>query len=161
MNSRMTQLAIAALLVVPISASAAEHKNLKAFAPAREGMERFVIVLPHKERGEDGNFKVELVVGKMIMTDGVNSARLGAKIEPKPLKGWGFTYYEVTKVGPVASTLIGVPPGTPKVRRFVGGSPLQIRYNSRIPIVVYVPTGCEVRYRIWEAPVATIKADKG
>lgn len=25
------------------------------------------------------------------------------------------------------------------------------RYNSRLPIVVYVPQGVEVKYRIWEA----------
>jgi ecotin len=26
-----------------------------------------------------------------------------------------------------------------------------IRYNSRLPVVVYVPEGVEVRYRIWRA----------
>jgi hypothetical protein len=35
------------------------------------------------------------------------------------------------------------------VDRFVarGGSPYIIRYNSSLPIVVYVPEGMEVRYR--------------
>lgn len=146
-------LALMAVLLAgaPNLARAAEHKNLKAFPAAAEGMERFVIALPHKERGEEDDFRVELIVGKVIETDGVNKVRLGAKIEAKPLKGWGFTYYEVAKVGPPLSTRIGVPPGTPKVKRFVGGQPLQIRYNSRIPVVVYVPEGCEVRYRIWSA----------
>ena len=108
--------------------------------------------MPHKDRGEENAFKVELIVGKMMLTDGVNRMFLGGgKIAPKPLKGWGCTYYEVPRLGPAASTLIGVPPGTPKVEKFVTGSSQLIRYNSRIPIVVYVPQVAEVRYRIWSA----------
>ena len=144
-----------------VSAGAVEHENLKAFPAAKEGMERFVIALPHKTRAEEGGFKVELVVGKVMDTDGVNRVSLGAKIEAKPLKGWGFTYYEVEKIGPAMSTLIGVPPGTPKVKKFVAGQPLQIRYNSRIPIVIYVPEGAEVKYRIWTAAPELSPAEKG
>jgi ecotin len=41
----------------------------------------------------------------------------------------------------------------PKVERFItlGGEPELLRYNSRLPLVVYVPVGVEVRYRIWKA----------
>jgi ecotin len=46
---------------------------------------------------------------------------------------------------------MGVDPNAPKVDRFItlGGEPYLIRYNSRMPVVVYVPEGVEVRYRIW------------
>jgi ecotin len=39
------------------------------------------------------------------------------------------------------------------VDRFValGDSPYIIRYNSSLPIVVHVPEGMEVRYRVWRA----------
>jgi ecotin len=37
--------------------------------------------------------------------------------------------------------------------------PLQ-RYNSRMPIVVYVPKGAEVRYRIWKAGKETNAAQE-
>ena len=50
-------------------------------------MSRFVIVLPDKTRGQEGAFKVELIVGRMMDTDGVNRTYLGGKLEPKPLKG--------------------------------------------------------------------------
>ena len=136
-----------------------DHKYLKAFPKAAEGMSRFVIALPDKTRGEEGAFKVELIVGRMMDTDGVNRMFLGGKLEPKPLKGWGFTYYEA-QLGPAASTLIGVPPGTPPVHKFVQGPSQLIRYNCRIPIVVYVPKGAEVRYRIWSATPETKKAPK-
>lgn len=59
--------------------------------------------------------------------------------------------YVVREIGPMGGTLIGVGPDVPNVRRFIrlGGEPTLIRYNSRLPVVVYVPTGAEVRYRIW------------
>ncbi len=139
---------------------AEEHKYLKAFAPAEKGMVRYVIELPHKERGEEDAFRVELLVGKIVSTDGVNRVSLGGKLEAKPLEGWGFTYYEVAKFGPSASTLIGVPPGTPAVDKFVAIPSELIRYNSRIPLVVYVPEGGIVRYKIWSASAEEESAEQ-
>ena len=148
-------------LAIGVSAFGAEHPELKAFPTAKEGMERFVIVLPHKERGEEDAFMVEIIVGKTMLTDGINHMRLGNVIKPHPLKGWGYTYYEVTGESVTMGTLIGVPDGTPKVKKSVSASPLKIRYNSRLPNVVYAPKGHEVHYRIWEASAATKTAEKG
>lgn len=47
------------------------------------------------------------------------------------------------------------------VKTFVAGTPLLVRCNSRLPIVVYAPTGYQVRYRIWHAPADAEKAEKG
>jgi ecotin len=124
-------------------------------------MERFVIALPHKERGEEDAFKVELILGKTMPTDGVNLMRLGTAIEARPLKGWGYTYYEVTGRDVATSTMMAGPPGTAQVEKFVSGSPLLIRYNSRLPVVIYAPKGFEIRYRIWQTPETTQKAEKG
>lgn len=150
-----------ALLAFNVSAYGAEHDQLKAFPLAKQGMERFVIVLPHKERGEEDDFKVELIAGKEMLTDGVNLVRLGNIIKPQPLKGWGYTYYEVAGSPHAMSTMMGVPPGTQQIKEFVTGTPLQIRYNSRLPIVVYVPKGYKVKYRIWQASKTTMNAEKG
>lgn len=160
----MTRILTAALSVaLAASATAADPesaKYLKAFPAAEEGVSKFVIQLPHKTRQEEGDFRVELIVGKEVETDGVNRVFAGGTIEDKPLKGWGFTYYRVEKFGPLGSTLIGVPPGTPKVKKFVSMTPKLIRYNSRVPVVVYVPDGVEVRYRVWSASEKTEKAEK-
>jgi ecotin len=158
---QLTMLTVALVMLVTTAATGEDHKYLKAFPPAEDGMVRYVIELPHKERGEDNGFRVEIIVGKEMLTDGVNLARLGGSISAKPLKGWGFTYYEVGKFGPTATTLIGVPPGKPKVKKFVSMPSMTIPYNSRIPLVVYVPEGGEVRYRIWKASETTEKAKKG
>ena len=155
------QIFATALLLLGVATYAAEHPELKPFPMPGPGMERFVIVLPHKERGEDEAFRVELVVGREMLTDGVNLMRLGNSIEPRILTGWGYTYYEVT--GPLAtmSTMMAPPPGTERVKRFVAAPALHIRYNSRLPVVVYVPEGFEVRYRVWEAPKTFAKAQEG
>jgi len=48
---------------------------------------------------------------------------------------------------------MAVDPNAPKVERFISlaGEPYFVRYNSRLPVVVYVPEDAEVRYRIWGA----------
>ena len=53
----------------------------------------------------------------------------------------------------MAGTLVATDPQAPKVSRFItlGGEPFLVRYNSRLPLVVYVPNGVEVRYRLWKA----------
>ena len=159
MRNRLIQFLAIGLALLNAGALAAGHSELKAFPDAGEGMERLVIVLPHKERGEEDGFKVELTPGKMMLTDGVNLMRLGSTIAPRPLEGWGYTYYEVTGSDVAMSTLMAAPEGGQKVERFVTGTPLLIPYNSRLPIVVYVPRGYEVRYRIWSAGV-TRKAER-
>jgi ecotin len=161
MTTIFKQLLTMSIVLMNISAFGAEHPQLKAFPPAKEGMQRFVITLPHKERGEEEAFKVELVAGKSMLTDGVNQVRLGSSIKPQPLKGWGYTYYEVSGSAVEMSTLMAPPEGAPKVKTFVTGTPLLIRYNSRLPIVVYAPQGYEVQYRIWQAPEIFQQAQKG
>jgi ecotin len=63
----------------------------------------------------------------------------------------------------MAGTLMAVDPKAPKVSRFItlGGEPFLVRYNSRLPIVVYVPKGVEVRYRLWKAEPETKVIEKG
>jgi ecotin len=160
-SARLARVLAIGLLVAGPAALADEHPELKAFPPAREGMERFVIELPHVERSEEGDFAVELIAGKEMLTDGVNRVRLGNAIEARTLEGWGYTYYEVTGPSVTLSTLMAPPEGAPMVKAFVTAAPLQIRYNSRLPIVVYAPEGYEVRYRIWNASETTHSAERG
>jgi ecotin len=142
------------LFAVPAGQAA---DNMKAFPPAEEGMVRYVLQLP--SQADESVFKVELIVGKTVQVDERNKYFFSGKIEEETIKGWGFTRYKVGKLGPMAGTLMAIDPNAPKVARFIalGGNPYILRYNSRLPIVVYVPEGVEVRYRIWTAG-AEIKA---
>lgn len=135
--------------------------DMKAFPPAGEGTVRYALQLP--ARDDESAFRVELIVGKTVQVDERNRYFFGGKIEETTIQGWGFPRYNVGDLGPMAGTRIAVDPTAPKVARFValGGDPYIIRYNSRLPIVVYVPDGAEVRYRIWRAEPETKAMEKG
>ncbi|MCH2174130.1 MAG: ecotin family protein [Lentisphaeria bacterium] len=135
-------------------------KELKAFPTAEGNMERLVIILPHKDRAEELNYEVELIPGKTLLVDGVNKTKVGLSLESHPLKGWGYTYYTMSGSAMVRSTMMAVPAGAPKVERFVEGSSLKVRYNSRLPIVVYAPKGTELKYRIWSTSTELKVAEK-
>ena len=141
--------------------SAQAEDNMKAFPPAEKGMVRYVLHLPKQD--DETGFRVELIVGKTVLVDEVNKYFFGGKIEVETIKGWGFPRYIVSKLGPMAGTRIAVHPDTPKANRFItlGGEPYLIRYNSRLPIVVYVPEGVEVRYRVWNAGPEVKAIEKG
>lgn len=135
-------------LAVPVAHAA---DNMKAFPPADGGMTRHVLQLPKLD--DESLFRLELLVGKTVMTDANNVYFFGGQIKEETIEGWGFSRYMVKELGPMGGTLMAVDPNAPKVARFVtlAGEPVLIRYNSRLPVVVYVPEGVEVRYRIWRA----------
>ena len=139
-------------LISVFALQAASAQNyLKAFPPAKKGMERFVLQLPAKENEAD--YRVELIAGKTVKTDPINHYFYSGVIRPETVKGWGFTRYVIDDLGALAGSMMAVRPGTPKVERFItlGKRPYLIRYNSKIPVVVYAPKGVELRYRIWSA----------
>jgi len=144
-----------------IPANAGEQSPLHAFPDATTGMQRVVIMLDEKTAEQAQGFMVQLLAGKEMLTDGVNKIRLGSKITPQPLKGWGYTYYEVDNASATLNTMMAVPEGSTKVSRFVTTAPLNIRYNSRLPIVIYAPLDYQIRYRIWEAPSTYETANPG
>jgi ecotin len=152
---------IAALSFLVAMSSVLAADNMKAFPPAEKGMVRYVLQLP--EQKDEYAFKVELIVGKTVQLDEGNRYFFGGKIEAENIEGWGFTRYVVSELGPMAGTLMAVDPNAPKVPRFItiGGEPYLIRYNSRLPVVVYVFQGVEVRYRIWSAPPEAKRIEKG
>ena len=134
---------------------------MKAFPPAGKGVVRYVVQLPEQE--DESAFRVQLIAGKTMQVDAVNRYVLGGRVVEETIEGWGYPRYIVSQLGPVAGTLIGVDPNAAKITRFValGGEPYFIRYNSRLPIVVYAPEGIEIRYRVWSAQPQTALARPG
>nr|WP_217907709.1 ecotin family protein [Desulfosediminicola ganghwensis] len=146
---------ILALLLSTSALHAAD--NMKAFPEAEEGLVRYVLNLPAQEN--ESHYRVELIVGKTVQVDTQNKYFFGGKIESETIQGWGYTRYLVKEFGPMAGTLMAVDPNAEKTERFIpiGGEPFMIRYNSRLPVVIYVPEGVEVRYRYWVAgPAADV-----
>jgi len=151
--------ALAALMITATVCEAAD--NMKAFPAPEAGTVRFVLHLP--KATDETAMKVELQVGKTVEVDAANRHFFGGAIQEETIDGWGFTLYRLRQLGPMAGTLMAVDPGVPKVSRFVtlGGEPFLIRYNSRLPVVVYVPKGVEVRHRIWTAGTKFVPLQQG
>lgn len=122
------------------------NKALEPFPAAADGMVRHVIEL--KKKSDESLFKVEIIPGKVMSVD-CNIHRLMGKMEEKDLQGWGYNYYEFTSNGQTTSTMMAC--NKPNEDKFVSGETKIIRYNSKLPIVIYAPKGYDVKYRIWKA----------
>jgi len=149
------------ILVPLVVIYANQSEYIEAFPKAIEGMERFVLNLP--EQKDESTLKIELIIGKIVKTDKENKYFFNGAIKEDIVKGWGFTYYKLDTLGVMAGTMMAVAPNAPQVERFIalGGEPFLIRYNSRVPVVVYVPEGVIVKYRVWSAGLEMETMDKG
>ena len=138
-------LAMAALTLTTACASSPppsdSQRELAAFPPAQAGMQRHVVHLPAQTTASH----VELVVGQTRQVD-CNQHRLGGQLTEQDVPGWGYTFYRY-QAGPAVSTMMACPGQSPSTQWVAGPSQL-LRANPRLPLVVYVPTGYEVRYRL-------------
>lgn len=148
-----THIACLTSLILMSSTAFAATPKLESIAPypaADKGMTRQVITLPPQTNEE--NFKVELVIGQNMMVD-CNRVLISGEIERGTIDGWGFDYLVLGKIGQPATTMMACPDNK-KHEAFVpvnlGQEGIQ-RYNSKLPIVVYVPEGITVKYRFWRA----------
>ena len=142
---------IAFILMLPLGAIAGNARdNLKPYPATEAGFNRIVFNIPSTEN--DADRKIEIMAGKAMATD-CNQTWLGGRLEKKVAQGWGYPYFVLEASDVAASTRMACPPGEEKTEKFVTvrGEGFLLRYNSKLPVVVYVPEGFEVRYRIWKA----------
>ena len=132
-----------------LHAEVEKKDNIHMFPQAKEGMVRHVIEVPKTEN--DYDHRIEIIIGKIMLVD-CNQHSLRGKVENVTLKGWGYKYLEVSNIynGP-STTMVCSGQKTEKFVNLYMGDDILRRYNSRSPIVVYVPKEYEVNYRIWSA----------
>lgn len=158
---KLTTFATLFALACASGSAFASSQPLEKVAPypqAEKGMKRQVITLP--EQKDEAGYKVELLIGQTLEVD-CNHHALGGKFESKTLQGWGYNYYVFDKVTSPISTMMACPESK-KTQKFVTahlGDNALIRYNSKLPIVVYTPKNVDVKYRIWKAEEAVQSAE--
>jgi len=132
---------------VPAAGGADE---MTPYPAADAGFVRTVFRVP--EVANESDRQVEIIVGRTLMVD-CNRTWFGGDLERRVAEGWGYPYFVLARVVGPASTRMACPPGEEPTEGFVqvrGEGYLQ-PYNSRLPVVTYVPEGFSVRYRIWAA----------
>ena len=131
----------------PGSSDMSVQEMLKPFPAAKPRQTRWVIQLP--AQSNEADWRVELIPGKQMQID-CNQHHLGGKLHAKTLKGWGYGYYEFISKGQITSTLMACPESS-KRQAFVAAESLMLRYNSRLPLVVYTDKAYQLQYRFWRA----------
>jgi ecotin len=150
------------LLSILLAASAGWAGDpMQAFPAAESGMVRHTLRVPPLK--DESAARIELMAGRTVAVDERNTYFFGGRITEETIEGWGYPRYVVSTLGPMAGTRMAIDPKAPKVPRFIqlAGEPYLIRYNSRLPLVVYAPTDVEIRYRIWNAGTEIKAMDPG
>jgi ecotin len=131
-------------------AGAQQTEDLSMFPKATPGQKRIVIQLPKKN--DESLYMVELIPGKNVTVD-CNNYGFDGNLNEKDLEGWGYTYFIFTSEGHMMGTKIGCP-GV-KQTKFISAPSKKVDYNSRLPLVVYVPENFTIKYRVWSAGTVT------
>jgi ecotin len=134
------------LLLLNTAAMAYQTNDINMYPTAKEGYEQKIIQLDTLTN--EDQYMVELFVGKKTMVDACNRFGLMGEWQQQDVQGWGYHYYEFNSDSEIISTLIGCLDSTMQEKLVIGKGNL-IRYNSQLPIVVYVPKGTELQYKIW------------
>jgi ecotin len=146
----VTQHFLAMMLLTGLTpAVAAPAEDVRMFPDTFEGMTRHVTRLPTQD--DEFQFRIELLAGKTRMMDCNGGSYIGEQ-RRQTLNGWGYDYYVIDNIQAGPTTRKACPPGTEKE----GLMPVMtdaglLPYNSRLPLVVYVPEGFSLSYRIWRA----------
>lgn len=145
----MRRLTMTSLLLASIAMplQAAPKQDIKMFPVAKANEQRVVIRLPKLD--DESSRKVEVMISKSMTVD-CNTRRLAGDLQAEDLPGWGYNYYRLGELKGPISTLMACPKGSEKKANVpVIGDGYLLRYNSRLPLVIYAPAETLVAYRIW------------
>lgn len=120
---------------------------LKAFPQAKANEKQVYIQVP--EMNNEENYKIEVFIGKNEMVD-CNHYFMMGNIKEINLEGWGYTYFKVESNGQKGGTLMGCMDDS-KVEKFITLEPKIFGYNSRLPLVFYIPNDFIVKYKVYSA----------
>lgn len=123
-----------------------EHKNINMYKEAPNGFIRHIVALSPLENEHDA--KIELMFKKPTMSD-CNVKGWFGKLTEETVNGWGYSTYILDDKLPMASTMMFCNE-EPELRMLYSQPQDLMRYNSRLPIVVYTSSEVEMDVRLWQ-----------
>ncbi len=145
----------ACLFLLSTLSYAQSKVDVSIYPAPKLGTEQYLINLP--TLNDEQNHEVEVFVGKTTSVDNCNRFFLIGTLEEQNLEGWGYTYHNFKTDGNIGATMMGCN-DKKMIEKTVYAQPTKVRYNSRLPIVVYAPKGYTVEYRTWSADNKMVKA---
>ncbi|SFK60278.1 Serine protease inhibitor ecotin [Porphyromonadaceae bacterium KH3CP3RA] len=123
---------------------------LEAYPESLEGYDRYVLFLPEIKNSQKER-KVEIIPAVTTEVDCNLHGLMGTFVE-KNIEGWGYSYLIFESDGGIRSTRKACPDDTRRTELVTGATHL-MNYNSRLPVVVFIPKkdNFSVQYRVWEA----------
>lgn len=122
-------------------------KSLNSFPEEMENYDRYVIYLPKHDNEE--SLRLEVIAGITKEVD-CNTHWLMGEFDDKEVEGMGYEYLVFESDGNTASTRMACP-DEELTEKFVAAQGNFGHYNSQLPVVVFVPNGVELKYKIWTA----------
>ncbi|KPI88381.1 putative ecotin [Leptomonas seymouri] len=111
--------------------------------------ERKVIYLPPLDPSmEQNHVKLQLIPGRHEDCKDGQLYHINGTFTENTLEGWGYPFYAV-KFGDICASQHAAVSSKGGVRFVTMREYLMVPYNSKLPTVVYVPKGSELRYRVW------------
>lgn len=131
-----------------------EPLEIDMFPIAETGFKQVFIQVPVVENEE--NYKIEVHVGKEALVD-CNQHFMNGQLSEVNLDGWGYTYFKVESDGAISSTKMACLDSKLELK-FITLTPQLVRYNSKLPVVLYVPENFIVKYKIFKASESFLEA---
>ncbi|TXH67047.1 MAG: ecotin [Thiothrix sp.] len=121
--------------------------TMQPFPKPHAGDKRLVIRLP--ARADEASLLVRITPGKLSQVD-CNTQSYAGTLETKTLQGWGYNFYVLRSQGHAMSTMMACPPNSSRTAFVpVAGAQQTISYNSRMPLIYYVPKDFNVQYEVF------------
>jgi ecotin len=144
----MKKILVLSLVAFATASFAQVKSNVNGYPkPDSKSVQKVITLAPIAD--EDSHY-VEIMVGKKTTTDACNTYVLQGELKVDYAQDSHNHFYKFTTDGTIMSSAVGCL-DTKTFEKVAYAQSENVKYDSKNPIVVYVPKGYEVDYKIWSS----------